>query len=68
MVVCLGSEDEMIILHQDAKYATTLYASCPEQACDFVASHGRSKLRDVDRWKAVLASFQKHWISQYPDE
>lgn len=67
-VVCVGSEDEMITLHQCGKYLATLYASCPEQASDFVKEHGRREGMDLEAWRRALFLFRGDWRSKYPDE
>jgi hypothetical protein len=66
-VVCYGREDEMIVLHQGGKYVETLYASCPEQAHDFVAALGKETLEQVSEWRTALSVFSKQWASKYPD-
>lgn len=61
-----STEDEMIFLHGPNGYAATLYASCPEQACDFQAAHSRSRLA-LDAWGSVLRSFQKNWTCKHQE-
>lgn len=57
-------EDEMIVLHQGGKYLTTLYASCPEQAADFVAAYGHAQWTTLDDCTGLLKSYREHWKSK----
>lgn len=68
LVTCLDSEDEMVVLHQDGRWKATLYASCPEQAHDFVKAHGQLRLGTVDEWEALLRTFRETWQSKYEDD
>jgi hypothetical protein len=67
-VECRFCEDEMIVLHRGGEFAATLYATCPEQAQDFVRDYGRCTHPTVEQWEVTLANFKLGWKSKYTDE
>ncbi len=67
MITIYGVEDEMITLHRNGKYLTTLYADCPEQANDFLKKYVNTSLATKDEWLDALQTFADAWTSKYPE-
>ena len=64
---CVSSEDEMLTFHQSGKWLETLYASCPEQASDFLDMYEEHIFNTMDDARKLLIHFDSQWKSKYEE-
>lgn len=67
-IILHGTEDEMLFFHRRGQYHETLWASCPEQARDFMKKHGRKTRLHFIEWVVLFDEFCKNWESEYRNE
>ena len=67
-IMLSGSEDEMVFFQRDGRNIETLFASCPEQARDFVKKFKRKRFAGLTDLEAYWAYFKNAWKSKYKEE